>query len=130
MTDLDMDYGIYPEGIYRAFHSMKALGVPIYVTENGIADAKDDRRKFWIQGHLYAVHKAIQDGIDVRGFIYWSLMDNFGKWVMQSVIRIEWAKGFGMRFGLYEVNYETQQRTLREGAKAYVDIIKNFRNNE
>ncbi len=74
-----MNYGIYAEGIYRALHSLSILKVPIYITENGIADAKDDRRKFWIQSHLYAVSKAIDDGLDIRGFIYWSLMDNFGE---------------------------------------------------
>jgi beta-glucosidase len=73
-----MNYGIYAEGMYRSLHKLNALKVPIYITENGVADAVDDRRKIWIQRHLYAVAKAIEDNIDVRGFFYWSLMDNFG----------------------------------------------------
>ncbi len=75
---VDMDYGIYPEGMYRSLHKLAVLKVPIYITENGIADEKDDRRKFWIQSHLHAMYKAMEEGIDIRGFFYWSLMDNFG----------------------------------------------------
>ncbi|RKY54624.1 MAG: beta-glucosidase, partial [Candidatus Neomarinimicrobiota bacterium] len=59
-----------------------------------------------------AVNEAIADGIDVRGYFYWSLMDNF-----------EWAEGFDKRFGLYHVNYKTQQRTLKEGSEIYKKII-------
>ncbi len=109
----DMDYGIYPEGIYRAIQRISKLGVPIIITENGIADDKDDRRGKFIEQSLFAVSKAIEDGYDVRGFYYWSLMDNF-----------EWNFGFGKRFGLYHVDFETQERTLNEGSKKYIEIIK------
>jgi beta-glucosidase len=57
--------------------------------------------------------KAMDEGIDVRGYQYWSLLDNF-----------EWAEGYDMRFGLYAVDFETQERTLRDGAKAYAKIVK------
>jgi beta-glucosidase len=108
----DMDYTIYPEGIYRAIKRIAKLDVPIIITENGIADAKDDRRAQFIDRSLYAVSKAIEDGYDVRGYYYWSLMDNF-----------EWNLGYGKRFGLYEVDFKTKKRTLREGAKEYIRII-------
>jgi len=85
---------------------------PIYITENGIADSLDDRRKKWIDRHLYATYKAIKDGYDVRGFYYWTLTDNF-----------EWAEGYKMKFGLYHTNLETQQRTLREGSKAFIHYV-------
>ncbi len=112
-TMTDMDYTIYPEGLYRAIKRVAKLEKPIIITENGIADAKDDRRGQFIERSLYAVSKAIRDGYDVRGYFYWSLMDNF-----------EWNLGYDKRFGLYEVDYKTMKRTLREGAKAYMWIIK------
>ncbi|MEZ5009004.1 MAG: family 1 glycosylhydrolase [Chitinophagales bacterium] len=115
-TMTDMDYGMYPEGIYRAIKRISELGKPIFITENGLADAEDNRRAEFIDKYLYAVSKAIEDGYDVRGYYYWSLMDNF-----------EWHLGFGERFGLYEVNFETQERTLRLGAQKYVDIIDDWK---
>ena len=112
----DMDYGIYPEGIYRAIKRISKLNVPIIITENGLADEKDDRRAGFIDQYLYAISKAIEDGYDIRGYFYWSLMDNF-----------EWDLGYGERFGLYHVNFETQERKLKEGSKKYVEIIENWK---
>ena len=109
----DMPYTIYPEGFYRALQAVQQLGVPIYVTENGIADARDDRRALFITRYLYALQRAMQEGADVRGYFYWSLTDNF-----------EWAEGYDMKFGLYEVDFNTQERKLREGAKAFVQAVK------
>ena len=114
----DMPYAIYAEGFYRALKRVSALGVPIVVTENGIADAVDDRRAVWIRRYIYAMNQAMKEGCDVRGYHYWSLLDNF-----------EWAEGFEMRFGLISVDFETQERRVREGAKAYVDIIERFSGN-
>jgi len=114
----DMDYAIYAEGLYYSIEKMSALGRPIYITENGIADEKDDRRKIWIDKHLYATYKAIKDGFDVRGFYYWSLMDNF-----------EWAEGYRMKFGLYHTDLVTQKRTLREGSKAFIQRVKESKKN-
>jgi beta-glucosidase len=108
----DMPYTIYTEGIYRAIRDVSTLKKPIIITENGIADAKDDRRGNYIKKSLYAVSKAIEDGYNVRGYYYWSLMDNF-----------EWAEGYTQKFGLYEVNLQTQERKLREGSKAFIEII-------
>ncbi|MCF7797916.1 MAG: glycoside hydrolase family 1 protein [Lentisphaeria bacterium] len=104
----DMGYAMYPEGMYRALHELNGLGLPIIITENGIADKRDDRRFLFIRTYLYAVSRAIEEGVDVRGYFYWSLMDNF-----------EWAEGYAMKFGLYAVNFETQERTLRTGSEAY-----------
>jgi beta-glucosidase len=112
----DMPYAIYAEGLWRALHRGATLGRPIIVTENGVADAADDgRRKLWIERYIYAMSRAMREGVDVRGFYYWSLLDNF-----------EWAEGFAMRFGLYEMDYSTQARRLREGSRAYIDIVKRF----
>lgn len=112
----DMDYAMYPEGFYRAIKTVSQLGVPIYVTENGIADAKDDRRELFISQYLYAVSKAISEGYDIRGYYYWSLMDNF-----------EWSLGYDMKFGLYSVDRATQHRTLRNGSKRFQEIIRQGR---
>lgn len=108
----DMPYTIYTEGIYRAIEDVATLKKPIIITENGISDAKDDRREKYIRQSLYAVSKAIKDGYDVRGYYYWTLLDNF-----------EWAEGYTQKFGLYEVNLQTQERKLRSGARAFVEII-------
>ena len=94
----------------------RKLNLPIIITENGIADAKDDRRHLFIRRYLYALSRAMRDGAIVKGYFYWSLYDNF-----------EWAEGYKMRFGLYEVDYGTQERRLRDGAKYFVEVVKRFR---
>ena len=111
-TQTDMPYAIYPEGFYRAVKTISKIGVPIIITENGIADDKDDRRKLFIERYLYALHKSIVDDYDVRGYFYWSLMDNF-----------EWAEGYMMKFGLYEVDFKTQERKLRSGSHAFINLV-------
>lgn len=108
----DMPYAIYPQGFYDALMHLSSLNIPIYVTENGIADAADDRRDFYIRSYLKALSKAIADGADVRGYYYWSIMDNF-----------EWDMGYAMKFGLFEVDRQTQTRTLRAGARFYKEIL-------
>lgn len=106
----DMEYAIYPQGIYDTIVEMSELGVPMYITENGIADALDNRREYFIKEYLSAVHRALEQGYDIRGYFYWTLMDNF-----------EWDRGFTMKFGLYHVDLTTKQRTLRQGAHVFRD---------
>ena len=110
----DMPYTIYGEGLYRAIKDVSVLDVPIIITENGIADSKDNRRALFIKRYLYAVSKAVEDGYNVLGYYYWSLMDNF-----------EWAFGYDMKFGLFSVDYTTQKRTLRKGSEELIKIVKN-----
>ncbi|MGE0206990.1 MAG: glycoside hydrolase family 1 protein [Candidatus Babeliales bacterium] len=109
----DMEYPVRPETLYEAIANIAELGVPIYITENGLADAQDAYRAEFIKGYLSMVHKAIQDGYDVRGYYYWTLMDNF-----------EWNDGYSMKFGLYDVDFKSQKRTLRAGALPYRDWFK------
>jgi beta-glucosidase len=109
----DMDYASYPEGFYRAIKTVSQFGLPIIITENGIADAKDDRRELFINQYLYVVSKAISEGYNIRGYYYWSLTDNF-----------EWSFGYDMKFGLYAVDWPTQMRMLRKGSKRYQQIIQ------
>lgn len=110
----DMGWSLYPQALYDALRTAGRFGKPIYITENGTCDAEqpDWRRQWFLTQSLYAVQQAMRDGVDVRGYCYWSLMDNF-----------EWAHGFAPRFGLYRVDYATQQRTLTGGGRLYRDII-------
>lgn len=86
--------------------------LPIYLTENGTGDCDDNQRPRHIVEHVYTVGRAIQAGIDVRGYFHWSLTDNF-----------EWAHGNRQCFGLYGVNYDTLERTKRRSADVYASII-------
>jgi beta-glucosidase len=109
----DVDWEIYPEGLYQVLMELKDRNLPVYITENGLADAKDQSRANYIVDHLVSVWRTLQEGVDVRGYFYWSLLDNF-----------EWARGFGPRFGLVEVDYKTMERKVRPSAKAYARIAK------
>jgi len=109
----DLGWAIYPQGLYEILLDLQGLGFPIYITENGIADADDDQRADYIADHLAAVWRAIQKGADVRGYFHWSLLDN-----------LEWARGFEPRFGLVEVDYQTMERRVRPSAQVYARIAK------
>ncbi len=109
----EMSWEIYPEGLYHCLMKLKKFNKPIIITENGIADSTDQKRTKFIKDHLYWVWKAIQDGVDARGYLYWSLLDNF-----------EWARGFNPRFGLVEIDYQTFARKIRPSAMEYAKICK------
>jgi len=109
----DMGWDIFPEGLYYVLRSLKKYNLPIFITENGIADARDEKRTKFIGDHLSRMAKAIQEKIDVRGYFYWSLLDNF-----------EWDKGFWPRFGLVEIDYKTLERKIRPSALEYKKIIE------
>lgn len=109
----DMNWEIFPHGIYRIINKLKEHNLPIYITENGLADADDSKRQSFIFHHLWEMQRAIQDGADVRGYFYWSLLDNF-----------EWDKGFWPRFGLVEVDYKTLERKIRPSALKYAKICR------
>lgn len=107
-------YGeIYPEGLYRTLKRVARLGKPIFITENGLPDATDNQRPRFLLTYLAQVHRALQEGIDVRGYYHWSFIDNF-----------EWAEGWGLRFGLVAVDETTQARTPRPSAELYSKIIR------
>jgi len=109
----DVGWEIYPEAIYHVIKELKEYNKPIYITENGLADAKDSMRADFIHDYLKQIKKAINEGCDVRGYLHWALTDNF-----------EWSHGYKPRFGLVEINYETQERTIRDSAKYYAEVIK------
>ncbi len=110
----DMGQEIYPEGLYKYVSMVwQRYKKPIIITENGIADRNDQYRAQYITDHIGQVQKLLARGIDMRGYFYWSLLDNF-----------EWDKGFWPRFGLAEVDRNTQNRAFRPSAKAYQKILK------
>lgn len=109
----DMDWDIYPEGIYDSLMMLTKYKKPLFVSEAGIADADDSDRADYITRQVEATWRAIQDGADVRGHMYWSLLDNY-----------EWALGYEKRFGLVEINYDTLKRTVRPSAYVYKKICQ------
>lgn len=122
----DIGWEIYPEAFSKLLVDLNnrySNLPPIVITENGIADnteknAKGDvvdtMRMDYFQSHLMSIHNAIEAGVDIRGYIAWSLMDNF-----------EWAEGYSMRFGIVHVNYQTQERTLKESGKMWKTFLTN-----
>lgn len=112
----DITWEIYPKGIYYLLLDLKKYNLPIYITENGIADSQDKKRVRFIIEHLKYVHQAIQERADVRGYLHWSLIDNF-----------EWDKGYRGKFGLAKVDFKTQERILRPSAEIYAHICKENR---
>lgn len=109
----DMDWEIYPKGIYYLLKDLKKYNKPIYITENGLADAKDEKRAKFIKEHAQWMARAMNEGADVRGYFHWSLLDNF-----------EWDKGFWPRFGLVEMDYKTMERKIHPSAYEYKNIIE------
>ena len=119
----DMGWPLTPHGLRDLLVTLHATYPdlpPVFITENGVAydDPLDDgavhdtRRMRYLDTHLRALRAAIDEGVDVRGYLHWSLMDNF-----------EWSHGYHMRFGLVHVDLETQQRTPRDSAWWYRDVI-------
>ena len=107
----DLGWQVVPEGLFRVLNRVAAYNLPIYVTENGLADADDDLRPWSIVQHAQSVHRAIAAGADVRGYFHWTLLDTF-----------EWENGYSARYGLVAVDFKTQKRTPRPSAKLFDDI--------
>ena len=108
-----MGWDVHPASFERVLRQLQALGKPILITENGTWMTDDARRWAFIQGHLQALARAMQQGAPVLGYCYWSLLDNF-----------EWDKGFHPRFGLIDINYKTFKRTVRKSARKLGEVCK------
>jgi beta-glucosidase len=107
----DLSWELYPDGLYRTLLSLRRERLPIFVTENGIADRSDAMRPDYLLTHLDAMRRAIEAGAPVRGYFHWTCFDNF-----------EWAEGYGARFGLIACDPVTQERRLRPSARLYAQI--------
>jgi beta-glucosidase len=103
----------YPDGLERVLLRRASLGRPMVVTEHGVADAADRIRPWLLTRAVAAVHRALAQGADVRGFFHWTLTDNF-----------EWTWGWKKRFGLYALDVATGQRTARPSARYYAAIAQ------
>ncbi|MEO7108551.1 MAG: GH1 family beta-glucosidase [Rhodoferax sp.] len=122
----DMGWEIYPEALTQHLVrlSREYAPPPIFITENGMANADqvvdgrvaDVERIQYVSDHLKALARAVELGVDVRGYFYWSLLDNF-----------EWNSGYTKRFGLFHVDYATQQRLGKDSALWYCDFITAFK---
>jgi beta-galactosidase len=97
----DLGWKIAPAALGTMIREVANYKLPIYITENGIADASDRKRVSYLRAHIDEVRKAVSRGADVRGYFYWTLEDNF-----------EWSDGYGPKFGLF-----TRARKMRAGAK-------------
>ena len=109
----DLGWGLYPNGIYHVLKDLKQFNKPIIITENGLADATDTYRGWWITETINAIRRARNEGVPVMGYMHWSLLDNF-----------EWDKGYWARFGLIQVDLKTKKRTIRTSAYVYKDLIE------
>jgi beta-glucosidase len=119
----EMDWEVQPDGLTELLVSLSREypGLPLYVTENGAAypdtftedgEIRDTDRIAFLDGHLRASHTAIEQGVDLRGYFCWTLLDN-----------LEWAEGYAKRFGLVHVDFETQKRTLKDSARWYAGVV-------
>lgn len=110
----DGSYGaLYPAGLFKAIKWAVRYGKPIYITENGVPDRDDAIRPILLLTHLREIWRAVSFNFPVMGYYHWSLVDNF-----------EWERGWTQRFGLIELDPETQDRRLRTSAALYAEICK------
>jgi beta-galactosidase len=109
----DFGWEVYPRGLYLLLKELASRysGLELIVTENGVSDRTDRLRPSYLVSHLYSTLKAMSEGVPVKGYLHWSLMDNY-----------EWAQGFKQRFGLIMVDFETKKRYIRPSALVFKEI--------
>ena len=113
----DLGWDMQPENIEHVLVRLaRKYKKPILITENGLADARDAQRKWWLTQTIVGMQKAMQQGVELKGYLHWSLVDNF-----------EWDKGFWPQFGLASVDRHTMKRTLRPSAQWFGRVIKKIR---
>jgi beta-glucosidase len=120
----ETDWEVFPQGLFDTLMWVRQRygAVPLYITENGAAFAdpapaeagiEDPLRVAYLREHLRAAHRAIEQGVNLRGYFVWSLLDNF-----------EWNHGFSKRFGIVHVDYATERRTPKASARFYAEVIR------
>jgi beta-glucosidase len=109
----DMGWEIHPRGLEKVLRYASKLNVPLIITENGIATHNDDQKIKFMKRHIDTIEKCIKMGLKVKGYFYWSLIDNY-----------EWLQGLDARFGLYRVDFETLKRKPTNAALYYSYLIK------
>jgi beta-glucosidase len=108
-----LGWDVYPQGLYDLLLSFQRFKLPLLILENGICTDDDNLRWDFIRQHLQKIRLAMEKGVNILGYIYWSLLDNY-----------EWDKGFSHRFGLIEVDYKTYARRPRESAKKFAAVCR------
>jgi beta-glucosidase len=112
-----MNWEVYPEGLGRMLRRAAEADLPVVVTENGIATDDDEQRVRYLIAHLHQVKAALNDGVDVRGYLHWSSFDNF-----------EWAHGYARTFGLIGIDRQNgYRRIVRPSAVRYAAIARSGR---
>ena len=111
-----MGWEVYPEGFYQSMMRLKDYGVPVYITENGIGTDDDEQRISYLVRHFKQIHRAIEDGVDIRSYLHWCQQDNF-----------EWAEGYRQKFGLFATEEGTLNRIPKESASFFKDVAANNR---
>jgi beta-glucosidase len=111
-----MGWEVYPEGFYQCMMRLKEYGIPVYITENGIGTDNDEQRISYLVRHLHQVHRAMEDGVDIRSYLHWCQQDNF-----------EWAEGFSQKFGLFSTEEGTLNRIPKPSASFFKDVAENNR---
>lgn len=113
----DLGWYMHPAGIEQVINeAWRRYRKPILITENGVADHKDQYRKWWLDETMAAVQRSLRSGSNIFGYLHWSLLDNF-----------EWSSGYWPQFGLIAVNRKTMQRTIRPSAKYFATLIASYR---
>ena len=111
----DNGWEISPESFGPLLAEAGALGLPVLVTENGLADGDDAHRAAFLRDHVAALLEAERAGVRIAGYLHWSLVDNF-----------EWLDGYGPKFGLYAVDPETLERRPRPSVAVFRQTGKSF----
>ena len=109
----DMGWEIHPHGLEKVLRYASKLNIPMIITENGIATHDNEKKIKFMKKHIDVLEKCIKEGLDVRGYFYWSLIDNY-----------EWLQGLDARFGLYKVDFDTLKRKPTNAAAYYSYLIK------
>ncbi len=113
----DMGWDMAPADLEFVLERLsRKYKLPIIITENGCADSSDAKRQWWLKETFGAMQRALKQGVELQGYLHWSLLDNF-----------EWDKGKWPRFGLLAVDYTTQERTVRRSARRYGEVVKKIR---
>lgn len=109
----ELGWEVHAPGLRETLMLFRKYGVPLMVTENGIATSDEDARSDYLRQHVEALGQALRAGVPVLGYFYWTLMDNY-----------EWVEGRGARFGLFGVDFATQQRTPRPAVRLFESICR------
>ena len=109
----NIGWEVHPRGLAKVLQYASRLNLPLIITENGIATHDTEKKVKYMKQHVDVVERCLKEGIDVRGYFYWTLIDNY-----------EWLLGLDSRFGLYRVDFNTLKRSPTSAATYYTYLIQ------